>query len=105
MKKLWLSAFTAACLVAGSAAHAGDHWRGDHRDNGWHQGWDHGDYRHCDGDDHWRHSHGYGYHEAYYRPVPVYYRPVHYYPVPVYRESRGYGGYGDNIHGSITVGF
>ncbi len=102
MKKLWLSAMATACILAGSAAHAGDHWRGDH-DNGWHRGWDRHDYRRCD-DDRGRHAHYRGYREVYYRPVPVYYGD-RYYPRPVSYERRGYREYDNDIHGSITVGF
>lgn len=103
MKKLWLSAIAATCLLAGSVANAGDHWRGDH-DNGWHRGWDRHEYRHCDDErGHWRRG---GYREVYYRPERVYYAPVRYYePAPVYRERVGYRGYDNDIHGSISVGF
>jgi hypothetical protein len=102
MKKLWLSAMAAACLMAGTAAHAGDHWRGNH-DNGWHRGWDRHDYRRCDDD--WRRPHYSESREVYYRPTQVYYRPARYYPEPVYYERRGYRGYDNDIHGSISVGF
>lgn len=104
MKKLWLSAITAACLLAGTAAHAGDHGRGGH-DNGWHRGWDnHREYRHCD-DDRWERRHySRGYEHDYYRPV-VYSRPV-YYSRPAYYGRPSYGRYyDDDIHGSISVNF
>lgn len=101
MKKLWLSAFAAACLLAGTAAHAGDHWRGDH-DNGHHRGWDRHDDRHYDD---WRRPRYREIREVYYRPAPVYYRPARYYPEPVYYERRGYRGYDNDIHGSISIGF
>ncbi|MDB6062698.1 MAG: hypothetical protein JWM78_2801 [Verrucomicrobiaceae bacterium] len=104
MKKLWLSAVAATCLLAGSMAHAGDHWRGDH-DGRDHRGWDRHDDRRYDGD-RWRHSDWRGYRESYYRPAEVYYRPVrYYYPAPVYYERYGRRGYDNDIHGTISVGF
>lgn len=102
MKRLWLSAITATCLLFGSMAHAGDHHhnRGDryerHHDN-WRPRND------------WRPREVY-YRPVHYRPAPVYYAPVRYRPVPVvpvaYEPVPVYGGYrGDGVHGSITVGF
>ncbi|HEY3697725.1 MAG TPA: hypothetical protein VGK97_00235 [Spongiibacteraceae bacterium] len=110
MKKLWLSAIAAACLLAGNAAHAGDHHGGrDHGD--WNRGHDHSDYRHNDGDDRSRHwDRPRGWHDegrAYYRPV-FYARPVYYSPRPVYYEHdsyRDYRSYDDDLHGSISVNF
>ena len=105
MKKLWLSAFAAACLLAGTAAHAGDHYRDRDYDRGWHE---HRDYRDRDCDDRgrrWDRPHGWG-SRVYYRPAPVYYSPVIYYPArPVYYEPRGYRHYDDDVHGSISVSF
>ncbi len=105
MKKLWLSAFAAACLLAGTAAQAGDHGRDRYRD---------------DWDGHREHRHHH--HDRYYgRPVvvvprfvvprPVYYERPAYYGRPVYYERPAYYGRpydrdGDGeIHGSISVGF
>lgn len=111
MNKLWLSAITAACLLAGNAAQAGDHGHG-------HDDWDRGhrEYRHCDDDRGWHR--GWGDRGYYHRPVvyvrpvvysrPVYYerayeeRPV-YYERPAYYGS-AYGGDGE-IHGTVSVGF
>lgn len=104
MKKLWLSAFAAACLLAGTAAQAGDHYR--HDDRGWHG--DRRDYRHDyrDCDDRgrgWDRRPGWN-SRVYYRPTTVYYAPVRY-SRPVYYDNRGYRGYDDDIHGSINVRF
>lgn len=110
MNKLWLSAITAACVLAGNAAQAGDHGR--------HDDWDHGhrEYRHCDNDrgHHWGwrgYDRGY-YHRpvVYMRPV-VYSRPVYYEERPAYYEERpayygsAYGNGDGEVHGSVTVGF
>lgn len=103
MKKLWLSAMATACILAGSAAYAGDYGHRDH-DHGRHRGWDRHEHRHYH-DDHRHRSHYRGYREVYYRPVPVYYGPDRYYSRPVSYERRGYREYDNDIHGSITVGF
>jgi len=96
MKLLWLSAITATCLLFGSVAHAGDHWRGDRHE--WRE-------RRCDD---YRPARGWERHArpVYYRPAEVYYRPV-YQAAPVavpvvYAPVRAYPG---GVHGSITVGF
>lgn len=108
MKKLWLSAIAAACLLAGNAAQAGDHHGGYHDD--WDRGHGHSEYRHCD-DDRGRHwGRPWGWHDegrVYYRPA-FYARPVYYSPRPVYYERDGYRdyrSYDDDIHGSISVNF
>ena len=103
MKKLWLSALTAVCLLAGTAAQAGDHHRGP--DRGWH-GERHDQRGHDHRDRHWDRGWN-GARVYYYQPARVYYSPVRYYPPrPVYYESRDYRRYGDPIiHGSINVNF
>ena len=101
MNKLWLSAITAACLLAGNAAHAGDH--GGWHDNGRHRGWDnHREYRRCD-DDRWAHRDHWHRYDRDYRDV-YYSRPV-YYSLPVYYERPARGYYDDDFHGSISVNF
>ena len=103
MKKLWLSAITAACLLAGSVANAGD-WHGATHYNGGHRDWDRHDYRSRDDRHGWGQANWRGAREVYYRPAPMYYRQGHYYPQPVYRDV-GYRVYGNGLHGSITLGF
>lgn len=105
MKKLWLSAIAAVCLLAGNAANAGDHGRGHHHRDG-HRGWDRHDHHRCDDDRrYYSHYHDRGYRDGYYRPAQVYYRPVRYYAEPVYYEGRSHRRYDDDISGSITVRF
>lgn len=105
MKALWLSALTAALLLLGNAAHAGDHHRGGDWDRGHHNGWDRHDHydrrgRDCDEWGRYR-SGGWGQHRD------VYYRPVYYSPAPVYYgRVRGYDRRDEGeIHGSIRIGF
>jgi hypothetical protein len=102
MKKLWLSAIAAAFMVAGTAAHAGDHGHG-HRDYDRHDRYEDRGYRHHH-DGYWGRPHYREIREVYYRPTEVYYRPARYYPEPVYYERRG-RSYDNDIHGTISVGF
>ena len=101
MKKLWLSALTAATLVTGMSVgtaaradgwHGHGHGHGHHRDR----------YERCDD----RRYYGPPRH-TYYRPYrevrEVYYAPPRYYaPAPVYYGGRGYR---NGVSGSITVDF
>lgn len=108
MKALWLSSLAAACLVLGSAAHAGDHGRdrgyGGYRHDG-HYNYEHHDRYRRDWD-HDRGWHGRDYRPVYYSPARVYYRPVYYSPAPVYYGPAVPYGYGDGeIHGTISIGF
>lgn len=101
MKKLWLSALTAATLVAGmSVGNAA--WAGGR--HGWHDH-HHDRYERCDDRRYYGPPRGWGYarpyrpvREVYYVPAPRYY-PA---PAPVYYGGRGYRS---GVSGSITVDF
>ncbi len=111
MKKFWLTALTASCLLMGSVAHAGDHYRdhgdrGDRGGRGGYEHYDHGRDRDWGGRRGWApppRAEWYGY-----RPIyrPIGYSPVYYPPAPVYYGPPVYRGYdrGD-VHAVISVGF